>query len=535
MAITTRQQGRVDLSEHGLETSGRVRRNPTTSHALHARARARRGPARRGRPARRRHRPAHRPLAEGQVRRPRAGLRGPDLVGRRQRRLDEDRFDGLAREGRRAPRRAATSTSSTRSPAPTRRTGSPSGWSPTTPTTRSSRRRCSSTRPRTSCATSSRRRSSCTPRRSRPTPRRTARAPAPSSCCTRRAAEVLIGGTFYAGEIKKSIFTLMNDRLPLEGVFPMHCSANVGDDGDVARLLRPLRHGQDDALGRSRAPPDRRRRARLGRRRRLQLRGRLLREGDPPLRGGRARDLQDDAHVRDGPRERRRRRARRASTSTTTRRPRTRAPRTSSSRSRTRCRRSAPATRGQVVFLTADAFGILPPIARLTREQAMFYFLSGFTAKLAGTEIGVTEPQPTFSACFGAPFLPQPPVGLRAAARREARRARRERSGSSTRAGPAGPYGEGHRMPIDGDPRRSCARRSRGELDEVEYRTDALFGFEVPVRGAGRRLEAARPALDVARPRAPTTRRRASSRGCSATTSRSSTPTPDIAAAGPRV
>src|SRR5256885_12909091 len=63
-----------------------------------------------------------------------------------------------------------------------------------------------------------------------------------------------------------------------------------------------------------------------------------------------------------------------------------------------------------VVFLTADAFGILPPIARLSREQAKFYFLSGFTAKLAGTEIGVTEPQPTFSACFGAPFLTQPPA-----------------------------------------------------------------------------------------------------------------------------
>ena len=61
-------------------------------------------------------------------------------------------------------------------------------------------------------------------------------------------------------------------------------------------------------------------------------------------------------------------------------------------------------------MLTADAFGILPPIARLTRDQALYYFLSGFTAKLAGTEIGVTEPQPTFSTCFGAPFLPQPPT-----------------------------------------------------------------------------------------------------------------------------
>ncbi len=80
-----------------------------------------------------------------------------------------------------------------------------------------------------------------------------------------------------------------------------------------------------------------------------------------------------------------------------------------------------------VVMLTADAFGILPPIARLTRDQALFYFLSGFTAKLAGTEIGVTEPQPTFSTCFGAPFLPAAAGRLRADARREARRARVDR------------------------------------------------------------------------------------------------------------
>ncbi len=112
-------------------------------------------------------------------------------------------------------------------------------------------------------------------------------------------------------------------------------------------LLRALGHGQDDPLGRSGALADRRRRARLGRRRRLQLRGRLLREGDPALRRGRARDLQDDARVRDDPRERRRSTSVATSTSTTSRRPRTRAPPTSSSRSRTRCRRSAPATRSR--------------------------------------------------------------------------------------------------------------------------------------------------------------------------------------------
>ena len=107
--------------------------------------------------------------------------------------------------------------------------------------------------------------------------------------------EVVIGGTFYAGEIKKSIFTLMNDLLPLRGVLPMHCSANVGEDG------RPPCSSASRARGRRlcrpiRAASDRRRRARLVRRRRVQLRGRLLRQGDPAVRGGRAGDLPHDAH-----------------------------------------------------------------------------------------------------------------------------------------------------------------------------------------------------------------------------------------------
>ncbi len=132
-----------------------------------------------------------------------------------------------------------------------------------------------------------------------------------------------------------------------------------------------------------------------------------------------------------------------------------------------------------MIFLTADAFGILPPIARLTRDQAMYWFLSGFTAKLAGTEIGVKEPQPTFSACFGAPFLPQPPVVYaRLLAKRLDEHGARVWLVNTGWTG--GQYGEGSRMPIAAT--RALLRAAlSGELDDASYRTDELFGFEVPV------------------------------------------------------
>jgi len=131
-----------------------------------------------------------------------------------------------------------------------------------------------------------------------------------------------------------------------------------------------------------------------------------------------------------------------------------------------------------VVFLTADAFGILPPIARLTREQAMFYFLSGFTAKLAGTEIGIDEPQPTFSSCFGAPFLPQPPAVY--ADMLGERLDEHDATVWLVNTGwTGGPFGEGKRMPIAAT-RALLSAALDGSLTDVEYRTDPVFGFEVP-------------------------------------------------------
>ena len=146
---------------------------------------------------------------------------------------------------------------------------------------------------------------SSTSRRSRPTRRPRAPGPARRSSSTSPRMEIIIVGTEYAGEIKKSAFTVMNYLMPDEGVLPMHSAANVGEAGDTVVFFGLSRDRQDDPVGRSAAQPDRRRRARLGRRRRLQLRGRLLRQDDPPLADVRARHLRDDAPVRDGPRERR--------------------------------------------------------------------------------------------------------------------------------------------------------------------------------------------------------------------------------------
>src|SRR5207237_8673174 len=128
---------------------------------------------------------------------------------------------------------------------------------------------------------------------------------------------------------------------------------------------------------------------------------------------------------------------------------------------------------------TAAGFGTLPPLARLTRDQALFYFLSGSTAKVAGTEIGVTEPQATFSTCFGAPFLPQPPAVYARMLGRKLDEHPHATVWLVNTGWTGGPFGEGHRMPIAATRGLLRAALEAG-LRRVEYRPDPAFGLACP-------------------------------------------------------
>jgi phosphoenolpyruvate carboxykinase (ATP) len=136
-----------------------------------------------------------------------------------------------------------------------------------------------------------------------------------------------------------------------------------------------------------------------------------------------------------------------------------------------------------VVFLTADAFGVLPPVSKLTREQAMYYFINGYTSKLAGTEAGVTEPQPNFSPCFGGPFLPRPPMVYADWLAR-----RLDEGGANVwllnTGWTGGPYGVGNRFPLKYT-RAFVTAILDGSLKDAEFKPDPVFGLPVPgkVRG----------------------------------------------------
>ncbi len=291
---------------------------------------------------------------------------------------------------------------------------------------------------------------------------------------------ILIGGTEYAGENKKSVFTLLNYLLPEKGIMPMHCSANhaPGNPVDTAVFFGLSGTGKTTLS----ADPER---VLIGDdehgwsdRGTFNFEGgcyaktiSLSEEAEPEIYATTTKfgtiienmifdpetfelDFEDDSLT-----------------------------------ANMRCaypleyisNASATALGGHpknIIMLTCDAFGVLPPIARLTPAQAMYHFLSGFTAKVAGTERGVTEPQPTFSTCFGAPFMPRRPEVYGNLLREKI--AQHGATCWLVNTGwTGGAYGTGNRMPIKAT-RALLTAALDGTLAEAEYRKDANFGFEVP-------------------------------------------------------
>ncbi|WP_104990627.1 phosphoenolpyruvate carboxykinase (ATP) [Deinococcus sp. NW-56] len=301
---------------------------------------------------------------------------------------------------------------------------------------------------------------------------------------------ILVGGTQYAGENKKGIFGVMNFLLPGRGVMPMHCSANVGEGGDVAlffglsgtgkttlsadpsrKLIGDDEHGWSDRgifnfeggcyakvinLNAEAEPAIYQTTRTYG----TVLENVVLDEGGTP-------------NLDDG--------------------------------SLTENTRSAyPITQigniveegmaghpRNVVFLTADAYGVLPPISRLSPEQTMYQFISGFTAKIPGTEQGVTEPQPTFSTCFGAPFMPRHP-GEYAKLLAEKVQQHGVRVWLVNTGWSGGQYGVGQRMSIR-HTRALINAALNGELDSVAFEREPFFDLEIPTEVPGVPAEVLNP------------------------------------------
>ncbi len=294
---------------------------------------------------------------------------------------------------------------------------------------------------------------------------------------------ILIGGTAYAGEMKKSVFGILNYLLPVKGVMPMHCSANIGPDGTTAvffglsgtgkttlsadasrTLIGDDEHGWSDTAV-------------------FNFEGgcyakmiRLSPEAEPEIYATTkmfgtvlenvvmdpdTRELDfDDASLAENSRGA--------------------YPIDFISNSSEHNLGPVPAN---VVMLTADAFGVLPPIARLTPDQAMYHFLSGYTAKVAGTEIGVTEPEATFSTCFGAPFMPRHP-SIYGNLLKERIAKGGVQCWLLNTGWTGGKYGAGKRMPIKAT-RALLGAALDGSLNSAEFRRDPNFGFDVPVAVAG--------------------------------------------------
>lgn len=293
---------------------------------------------------------------------------------------------------------------------------------------------------------------------------------------------VLIGGTEYAGEMKKSIFSVMNFLLPEAGILPMHCSANVGDEGDVAlffglsgtgkttlsadsdrKLIGDDEHGWSDEGV-------------------FNIEGgcyakciNLSEEKEPEIYGAiRFGSVLENVVLDEETREA-----------------------DYDDKSLTENTRVAypidyidnivtPSVAGHpknIIFLTADASGVLPPISILTKEQAMYHFLSGFTSKLAGTERGITKPEPTFSTCFGSPFLPLPAVTYA-----EMLGKKIDEHGAKVflvnTGWTGGIFGVGSRMNL-GYTRTMVRAAIAGDLDNVETKMNAVFGLHMPIEIEG--------------------------------------------------
>lgn len=301
---------------------------------------------------------------------------------------------------------------------------------------------------------------------------------------------VLIGGTEYAGEMKKSIFSIMNYLLPEKGIMPMHCSANVGEKGDVAlffglsgtgkttlsadsdrKLIGDDEHGwSDDGV--------------------FNIEGGcyakcidLSAEQEPEIHGAiRFGSVLENVVIDEE----------------------TRIPDYTDG-SLTENTRAAypihyidnivtPSVAGHpntIVFLTADAFGVLPPISKLTKEQAMYHFLSGYTSKLAGTERGITSPEATFSTCFGSPFLP-----LHATVYAEMLGKKIDEHNARVflvnTGWTGGVYGVGKRMELKYT-RAMVHEALAGKLDDVETSTNKIFGLHIPLEVEGVPTEVLRP------------------------------------------
>ncbi|ANU23763.1 phosphoenolpyruvate carboxykinase (ATP) [Planococcus donghaensis] len=301
---------------------------------------------------------------------------------------------------------------------------------------------------------------------------------------------ILIGGTEYAGEMKKSIFSIMNYLLPEKGILPMHCSANVGPEGDVTlffglsgtgkttlsadgnrKLIGDDEHGWSDNGV-------------------FNIEGgcyaktiNLSRENEPQIYDAiRFGSVLENVVVD----------------------PETRIPNYDDG-SLTENTRAAypmqaidnivdPSVAGHpktIVFLTADAFGVLPPISKLTKEQAMYHFLSGYTSKLAGTERGITTPEATFSTCFGSPFLP-----LHATVYAEMLGKKIDEHGAQVflvnTGWTGGVYGVGSRMKLSYT--RTMVRAAiKGDLNNVPTEKEAIFGFEIPTEIPGVPTEVLNP------------------------------------------